>query len=98
MAPPQQPAGSSNKGSEVALHEDLAAANAEIAQLWAQLAAQNTLNSGTLSSNRLANVLEALSQRLTRAESPANSSKSAKIPNPLLLTDGKDPTFESWKL
>jgi hypothetical protein len=98
MAPPRRPAGSSNEGSEVASHEDLAAANAEIAQLRAQLAAQNTPNSGTLSSNRLADVLEALSQRLTRAESPANSSKSAKIPDPPLLTDGKDPTFESWKL
>src|SRR4030081_1272706 len=31
------------------------------------------------------------------AETPG-SSKSTKIPDPPLLTDGKEPTFESWKL
>jgi Zinc knuckle len=53
---------------------------------------------GTENPNRLADVLEALSQRLVRTESPAAMSKSAKIPDPPPLTDGKDPTFESWKI
>ena len=42
--------------------------------------------------------MEALTDRLTKAESPYNPAKSAKIPDPPLLTDGKDPTFESWRL
>ena len=80
--------------------DELAAANAEIEQLRAQLAAQNTPQSGTASPDRLANVLEALAQRLAREESPgaSTSTKSSKIPDPPVLTDGKDPTFENWKL
>ena len=78
---------------------ELAAAQAEIAQLRAQLAAQATPHSRDQSPDhsQFITVLEALSQRLTRTD-PAALAKSAKIPNPLLLTDGKDPTFDSWKL
>ena len=61
--------------------------------------AQNTPETRTQSpdQNRLADILEALSRRLTRDETPVHS-KSAKIPDPPLLTDGTEPTFESWKL
>jgi len=55
----------------------------------------------TQNPNRLASVLEALAERLTRTDSPAAPAapaKSAKIPDPPILTDGKDPTFESWKI
>ena len=43
-------------------------------------------------------VLEALTECLTRIDSPATPPKSAKIPNPPILTDGKDPIFENWKI
>jgi hypothetical protein len=80
------------------LQADLNAANAEIEELRALLAAKETPVPETPSSERIADVLEALTQRLTRVDSPATPAKSAKIPDPPLLTDGKDPTFESWKL
>jgi hypothetical protein len=75
----------------------LAIANAEIERLKALLSAKDTPtpSNETLNPDWLAGVLEALSQRLTRADSP---SKSAKIPDPPLLTDAQDPTFDSWKL
>ena len=78
--------------------QDLASANAEIGRLRAMLAAKDTPSSGdgTVGPDRIADILEALSQRF-RTDSPAPT-KSAKIPDPPLLTDGKDPTFESWKL
>jgi len=57
-----------------------------------------------LSPNKLAEILDALAHRLTRTDppaapvAPAALAKSAKIPDPPLLTDGKDPTFDSWKI
>ena len=51
--------------------------------------------------NELADALRALTHHLTRADSPAapaGPSRSTKIPDPPILTDGKDPSFESWKL
>jgi zinc knuckle protein len=79
--------------------DELAAANAEIERLRAQLATQNTPASGAMSPNRLTDVLEALAQRLTRSESPTtNNRKTTKIPDPPVLTDGSDPAFESWKI
>ncbi len=101
------PRGTSSKGatSEAGnapnTPDELAAANAEIKRLRTQLAALNAPGSGTLSPNRLADVLEVLAQRLTRVELPAipaaplASSKTTKIPDSLVLTDGKDPTFEN---
>jgi hypothetical protein len=80
------------------LQADLDAANAEIEELRALLAAKETPVPETPSSERLADVLEALAQRLTRADSPATPAKSAKIPDPPLLTDGKEPTFDNWKI
>ena len=64
------------------------------------IANQGTLSSGTetLSPEGLAGILEALAQRLSREGSPSVPTKSVKIPDPPLLTDGKEPTFESWKL
>ena len=38
-------------------------------------------------------VLKALAQRIVLA-----SSRSAKVADPPLLTDGTDPTFDNWKL
>jgi hypothetical protein len=75
------------------LQADLDAANTEIEQLRALLAAPSTPGS-----ERLADVLEAIAQRLTRDDTPATMKKSAKIPDPPLLTDGKDPTFDNWKI
>jgi hypothetical protein len=95
MAPPRRTAGPSNETPEEAI-QDLAAANAEIEQLRALLAIQETPSgTETLSPDRLTNVLEAIAQRLTREDSLTPSTKSAKISDPPLLTDGKDPTFES---
>src|SRR5436189_6356442 len=92
--------GPSNTTNETTttLQADLDAANAEIEQLRALLAAKDTPIPGTPTSDRLTDVLEALTERLTRTDSPATHAKSAKIPDPPLLTDGKDPTFDNWKL
>jgi len=98
MAPARRPAGPSNESPNEAI-QDLAAANAEIDRLRALLVSQETPSeTETMNSNRLANVLEAIAQRLTREDSLNRSPKSTKIPDPPLLTDGKDPTFDSWKL
>ena len=92
--------GPSNTTNETTatLQADLDAANAEIEQLRALLAAKDTPIPGTPTSDRLADVLEALTERLTRTDSPATHAKSAKIPDPLLLMDSKDPTFDNWKI
>ncbi len=71
--------------------EELAAANAEIERLRELLEARDTPASSDDSSDRLATILEALAQRTT-------SSRSAKVADPPLLTDGTDPTFDNWKL
>ena len=92
--------GPSNTTSETTatLQADLDATNAEIEQLRALLTAKDTPIPGTPTSDRLADVLEALTEHLTRTDSPATPAKSAKIPDPPLLTDGKDPTFDNWKI
>ena len=84
----------------------LASQQAEIERLRALLQAveARTAPVETQIPDRLASVLEALSERLTRTDppaapaTPAAPAKSAKIPDPPILTDGKDPTFDSWKL
>ena len=76
-------------------------ANAEIERLRALLESQETPTSETEtpSPDGLVSVLRALTQRLSRTDdAPAIPTKSAKIPDPPILTDGKDPTFKSWKL
>lgn len=81
--------------------EALAAAQAEIGELRAQLAAREITPSRDQSPDtlRLATVLEALSQRLTGTpDAVERTQRSAKIADPPLLTDGADPTFENWKL
>jgi len=98
MGPKPRPAGTSNENPEDT-PQDLAAANAEIERLRALLAARSTPSSNeTLANERLADVLETIAQRLTRESSPNVSTQSKKLPDPPILTDGKDPTFESWKL
>jgi len=81
--------------TKATLQADLNAANAEIEQLRALLAAKDTPIPGTPTSDRLADVLEALAERL---DSPAAMAKSAKIPDPPLLTDGREPTFDNWRI
>jgi len=106
MAPKGQTAASrsaeSSNTQESTTQEELAAAQAEIAQLRAQLAAQTTPPSRERSPDRsqFAAVLEALAQRITDGppEDSGRPKRSAKIPDPPILTDGKDPTFDSWKL
>jgi hypothetical protein len=96
MAPRSRITGPSNENPEDTT-QDLAMANAEIERLRALLASQEIPTSGTETSspNGLTSVLQAISQRLARDDSPNRSTKSAKIPDPPLLTDGKEPTFES---
>ena len=71
------------------------ATNTEIEELRAQLAAKETPVPETPTLERLVDVLEAIAQRLTRTDLPTTPAKSAKILDPPLLIDGKDPTFES---
>jgi len=74
---------------------ELVAANAEIERLRELLEAREPLTPSEESSDtqRLATVLKALAQRTALA-----SSRSAKVADPPLLTDGTDPTFDNWKL
>ena len=97
---PRRTTGPSNENPDN-LAEDLVAANAEIERLRALLESQETPTSETETPgfDGLVDVLQAISQRLSRAnDAPAILAKSAKIPDPPILTDGKDPTFESWRL
>ena len=76
-------------------------ANAEIERLRALLESQETLTSETEtpSPDGLVGILQALSQRLSTVDdAPAIWTKSAKIADPPILADRKDPTFKSWKL
>ena len=100
MAPTRQTAGSSNGGLEEQLpdlSQGLAAANAEIERLRGLLAAQETPSSSeTLNHNRLADVLQVLTQRLTREESPIAPTaliKLTKLPDPPILSGWKGPHF-----
>jgi hypothetical protein len=76
--------------------DELETANAEIQRLRAMLEArdQTPLTECSLGPDRLADVLEALTQRLT----DERTHKTERIPDPPLLTDGAEPTFENWKL
>jgi hypothetical protein len=87
------------------LQENLLAATAEIEQLRTQLAARDSPVPVTASPNldRLATVLEAFSERLERIESRASTpasglGKSTKLLDPLVLTDGIDLAFNTWKI
>jgi hypothetical protein len=85
------------------LRDDLVAATAEIEQLRAQLAARDSPAPAFPNLDRLATVLEAFSERLDRIESRAStpasgSGKATKLPDPPILTDGKHPTFENWRI
>ena len=46
----------------------------------------------------VAALLESIVRSLGRSGTPFGTSKSTKLPDPPILTDGKDPTFENWKL
>jgi hypothetical protein len=91
-------AGPSNTSDEETINvstpqAELIAANAEIERLRELLETRDTPASQDDPSDRLATVLEALAQRTASA-----SSRSAKVADPPLLTDGTDPTFDNWKL
>jgi hypothetical protein len=84
-------------------NDELAAKDAEIEKLKALLASQQSnptmrVPSPTQTQNRFADALEMLIQRLPGSRSPVDGSRSTKLPDPPVLTDGKEPTFESWKL
>jgi hypothetical protein len=106
MGPKNQTAASwtaeSSSTQDSNAQEELAAAQAEIAQLQAQLAAYTTPHSQNHSPDtlQLIAVLEALTQQLTDSpqENPERLKRSAKIADPPLLTDGVEPTFANWKL
>jgi len=81
--------------------EELITANAKIKRLQELLKAKDTPTLSNESSNtqRLATVLKALSQRLNGpTKSYTTLLRSAKVTDPLLLTDGTDPIFNNWKL
>ena len=87
------------------LQENLVAATARIEQLEAQLAAWDSPAPAPANQDRLATVLEAFSERLDRIETreltPSSGSgarKSTKLPDPPILTDGKDPAFGRWRI
>jgi len=80
--------------------EELTAANAEIKRLRELLEARDTpaLNNESSDTQRLATVLEALSQRLNGpTESRTAPLQSAKVVDPPLLTNRTNPTFDNWK-
>src|SRR5579871_6255621 len=92
---PSSTAGPADEEPEMPMQDlspDLAAAQVEIAELRAQLAARNTPDSGTISPNRLADILEMLAQHLAASQAapatPIVTAKPAKIPNPDTLTNG----------
>jgi hypothetical protein len=110
MAPTRRTAGPSNEdpndastepsNTATTLQEDLVAANTEIEQLRAQLAARDSPAPATSNLDRLATVLEAFSERLdrieTRASTPASGSgKSTKLLDPPIFTDGIDLAFNT---
>ena len=75
--------------------EELAAVNAKIERLQELLKVRDTPASSNESSDtqRLATVLETLAQHTASV-----LSRSAKVADPPLFTDGTDPTFNNWKL
>jgi len=103
MGPKLQPVASRSAGSSSTQdnnpQEELAAAQAEIALLRAQLEARNTPSGDRSPDPQLLTVLEAIAQRLTSpqeiSERPIHSKKLA---DPLPLTDGIEPAFANWKL
>jgi hypothetical protein len=81
---------------------ELAAANAEIKQLWELLKARDTPIFNDKSSTntlKLTMVLQALSQWLNGfIKTYAVPLWSVKVADPLLFMDGIDLTFNNWKL
>jgi hypothetical protein len=77
----------------------IALQQAEIKQLTALLQAaeaRTTEDPCSQSPDRFAQLLEALSQRLTGDIAPAK--KSTKLLDPPVFTNSKDPTFDNWKI
>ena len=70
------------------------------ALLWAAEARLACTEPETLSTEQTMTMLiESIVQALDRSgTSPESSRKSTKIPDLPILTDGLDPTFESWKI
>jgi len=103
MGPKPQPLSSRQTGSpaspDTATQEELAAAQAEIAQLQAQLEAWNTPSQDRSPDPQLLTVLEAIAQRLAGLQEISERPvQSKKLADPLPLTDGIEPAFASWKL
>jgi hypothetical protein len=93
------PSNTSDSGT-LSPQEELAAAQAEIAQLRAQLEAQTTPPSRERSPDRiqLVTVLEAIAERLNGPQETVDRPVlSKKLADPLPLDKGIEPTFASWK-
>ena len=83
--------------------ETVANPQAEIERLRALLAAAEARaaqTEGTLSAEQTMTMLtESIVRALDRSgTSPEGPKRTIKIPDPPILTDGLDPTFESWKI
>ena len=97
------PANTSDGETTIVLNpqEELAAANAEIERLRELLEARDTPTASDelLDIEKLATVFEALSWRLNGPiESYTTLLRSAKVIDPLLLTDRTNFIFNNWKL
>ena len=73
-------------------------AQAEITALRAQLAARTTEVPEPLSRDYLLEELVARIQPRQPSVGTITDRKSTKLPDPLPLSDGKDPAYDSWKL
>lgn len=82
--------------------ETTAGQQAEIERLTALLQAAEARAAQTADTQSaeqtVTTLVESIVQNLGRSGTPNGASKSTKIPDPPVLTDGKDPTFESWRL
>ena len=84
--------------------ETVAAQQAEIEQLTALLQAAEARAASVDNAQAqpaeqtIATLLESIVRSLGRSGTPFGTSKSTKLLDPPIFTNGKDPTFESWKL
>ena len=92
----------SDPPTETSTTDTIASQQAEIERLTALLRAaevkESSFSNAQLAEQTVATLVESIVRNLGRSGTPIGASKSAKILDPPLLTDGKEPTFESWKL
>ena len=71
----------------------VAAQQAEIDRLNALLQAQAAPTAQSVTA-----LVEGIVQSLRQSSTPISTMKSTKIPDPPILTDGEEPTFNNWKI